>query len=217
MNGSFSYPPVASITTSSAPCWPQKEASSWMPSAVRSTRTLGPSGPMRASNVCEETSTPQMMFVTVTCLARTIAVQATVRSCVTTAAVPKLTHGCCLRGYGRRPPRAGTGGRRSPRSTALITPQCRFPDTRGSSKHARTRGKSPSPQPSPRKRGEGADRASGHALRHSSGKLVGLATGGNARDLVVDRLSSGLFFSGTGPGRAGRGTGGPTPALVWRI
>src|ERR1035441_5437615 len=48
---------------------------------------------MRASNVCDEISTPQMVRVTVTCLVCAIGSHATVRSCVTWAAVPVLNVG----------------------------------------------------------------------------------------------------------------------------
>ena len=74
-----------------------------------------------ASRLVEATSTPQMIRVTVTCLVHATGNRATVRLSVTRRrAVPGLTHG-----YGLR-----RGGRRSPRSTASITPRHHTPDAR---------------------------------------------------------------------------------------
>jgi hypothetical protein len=118
LKGSFSYPPVASMATNSTSWLLQKAARAWMPSGARSKLREGPSCPIRASKVFDETSTPQMILATVTFLVRAIGDQATVRSCVTAAAVPMLIHGCSRRGNGRRQPRDGPGGRRVHRSVA---------------------------------------------------------------------------------------------------
>ena len=129
--GLFSYPPVASIATRPTPWLWQNAASAATPSAVLAKRWKAPARPMRASRCVDETSTPQMMSVTVTCLVRATAHRATVRSCVTKATVPKLIRGCSRRGNGRPPPREGTGGRPPPRSPATLTPPGDSPDTRG--------------------------------------------------------------------------------------
>ena len=129
--GLFSYPPVASIATRPTPWLWQNAASAATPSAVLAKRWKAPARPMRASRCVDETSTPQMMSVTVTCLVRATAHRATVRSCVTKATVPKLIRGCSRRGNGRPPPREGTGGRPPPRSPARLTPPGDSPDTRG--------------------------------------------------------------------------------------
>src|ERR1035437_775859 len=71
----------------------QKAARAAMPSAVLGNVPVAPSRPMRASREAEEISTPQMMRVTVTCLVCAIGSHATVRSCVTRAAVPGLSVG----------------------------------------------------------------------------------------------------------------------------
>src|SRR5205823_10500308 len=90
------------------------------PATLRAKRSTGPSRPTRASSVVALTSTPQIRFVTVTCLVHAIDNRATVRSCVTLRqAVPRLTRGCCLRWDGRRAPRTGSGGHRTPCSVAL--------------------------------------------------------------------------------------------------
>src|SRR6516164_8877855 len=83
-------------------------ANSAMPFAVLAKRPAGPSGPIRACREREATSTPQMIFVTVTYLVCAIGSQATVRSCVTAAAVPKAPPRLFnRRDHGRRPPRGG--------------------------------------------------------------------------------------------------------------
>src|SRR5882762_6905482 len=103
----FSYPPVASMATSSTPCCRQKASNSALPSGVLGKERAGPWGPIQASREKEETSTPQNHLghgnLPCTCDGSL----ATVRSCVTAAAVPKLPRGGCQRGYGRRPPREG--------------------------------------------------------------------------------------------------------------
>jgi hypothetical protein len=57
-----SYPPVASMTQSVAPCWWQK--ASRAPSPVLGTWRCGPSRPMRASSQALDTSMPQMTGLT---------------------------------------------------------------------------------------------------------------------------------------------------------
>ena len=71
-------------------------------------------GPTRASKFSDETSTPQMIFVTVTCLVHAIDNRATVRSCVTRGSGPKAHPRLWPEGDGRRPPREGSGGHRTP-------------------------------------------------------------------------------------------------------
>src|SRR5438445_4755911 len=95
--GCFSYPPVASMATSSTPCCWQKAANSAQPSGLLGKERVGPWGPIPASREKEETSTPQIILATVTCLVRAMEVWRTVRSCVTAAAVPKLPRGGCQR------------------------------------------------------------------------------------------------------------------------
>src|ERR1700722_15816689 len=58
-------------------------------------------GSMQTSSLAFETSTPQIVFFTVTCLVHAIGTQATVRSCVTWRRSQSLTHGCSRRGNGR--------------------------------------------------------------------------------------------------------------------
>src|SRR3954470_6442657 len=130
--GCLSYPPVASITTSSTPWLRQKAASASMPSMVLGNCCQAPLRPTRASRVWEPTSTPQMTSVTVTCLVDATGNRATVRSCVTPRRlVPRLPCGYGLGGRGRQPPRTGSGGHRTPCSTIVADPTCRGPDTRG--------------------------------------------------------------------------------------
>src|ERR1700677_123905 len=64
-----------------------------MPWAVLGNDPVAPSRPMRASREAEEISTPQTMRVTVTFLVCATGSLATVRSCVTRAAVPGLSVG----------------------------------------------------------------------------------------------------------------------------
>ena len=71
------------------------------------------------------------MCVTVTCLVHATGNQATVRSCVTTAVVPKLIHGCGLRGSGSHPPCQGGACNHLPGSSKSITTRRSLPDTRG--------------------------------------------------------------------------------------
>ena len=119
----FSYPPLASIATSSTLCCRQNAASSAMPSAVLRKERAGPEGPTKASREVEETSTPQIVLVTVTCLVRAMESLATVRSCVTAAAVPKSsTTVAHRRDHGRRPPREGFDLGRTPHSDIVTKP-----------------------------------------------------------------------------------------------
>ncbi|SFJ42824.1 hypothetical protein SAMN02799642_04368 [Methylobacterium brachiatum] len=123
------------MTTKPTPCSRQNVASSAWPSGVLATCRHGPWRPMRASSVAAPTSTPQMMSVTVTCLVHATGCRATVRSCVTRRPpVPKLSHGCGLRGDGRQRPRARVGGHRPSRSPHLTIPKGRPPDTRGATR-----------------------------------------------------------------------------------
>ena len=64
-----------------------------MPSAVLGNEPKAPSRPMRTSSEEEEISTPQIIRVTVTCLVCAMGSHATVRSCVTWAAIPVLSDG----------------------------------------------------------------------------------------------------------------------------
>src|SRR5215831_5095993 len=76
---------------------------------------------MRACKSQEETSTPQMILVTVTYLVRAIGSLATVRSCVPMTASPTLIHGGHhLRDNGRRR-HAGDPKTRVPRRNILST------------------------------------------------------------------------------------------------
>src|SRR5215471_15117386 len=76
---------------------------------------------MRACKSQEETSTPQMILVTVTYLVRAIGSLATVRSCVPMTASPTLIHGGLhLRDNGRRR-HAGDPKTRVPRRNILST------------------------------------------------------------------------------------------------
>src|SRR6267378_3790966 len=100
----FSYPPVASLATSSTPCCRQKTVNSARPSEVLGKERAGPWGPIPASREKEETSN-HLGHGNLPCTCA--GSLATVRSYVTAAAVPKLPRGGCQRGYGRRPPRAG--------------------------------------------------------------------------------------------------------------
>src|SRR5207253_6438691 len=79
-------------TSSTTWAW-QKLARATMPSAVLGKEPVAPSRPMRAASEAEEISTPQIMRVTVTCLVSAMGSHATVRSCVTRAAVPGLSDG----------------------------------------------------------------------------------------------------------------------------
>ena len=78
-----SYPPLASITTSVTACSRQNLDSSAMPAASLSKLANRRPGSMQTSSLAFETSTPQIVFFTVTCLVHAIGTQATVRSCVT--------------------------------------------------------------------------------------------------------------------------------------
>src|SRR6266478_7090153 len=91
-------------TSSTTWAW-QKLARATMPSAVLGKEPVAPSRPMRAASEAEEISTPQIMRVTVTCLVDAMGSHATVRSCVTRAAVPVLSDGDKYhRMNGSRPP-----------------------------------------------------------------------------------------------------------------
>src|SRR4051812_32347920 len=130
---SRSYPPVASSATKPTWCSLQNAINSVIPALSLVKRRIAPSRPSRTSSAAEQTSTPQIRSVTVTCLVHTIDNRATVRSCVTLQqAVPRLTSGCCRRGNGRRAPRTGSGGHLTPCSAAPITLRRRLLDTRGS-------------------------------------------------------------------------------------
>src|SRR5438445_1796114 len=119
--GCFSYPPVASMATSSTPCCWQKAANSAQPSGLLGKERVGPWGPIPASREKEETSTPQIILATVTCLVRAMESLATVRSCVTAAAVPKLPRGCLPEGV--RAPSAARGVRDPEPLAATFSPQ----------------------------------------------------------------------------------------------
>src|ERR1700757_4918324 len=71
----------------------QKAAKAAIPSAVLANEPPAPSRPMQTSKEDEEISTPQIMRVTVTFLVCATGSHATVRSCVTWAAVPGLSVG----------------------------------------------------------------------------------------------------------------------------
>ena len=130
---SRSYPPVASSATKPTWCSLQNAINSVIPAPSLVKRRIAPSRPSRTSSAAEQTSTPQIRSVTVTCLVHAIDNRATVRSCVTLQqAVPRLTSGCCRRGNGRRAPRTGSGGHLPPCSAAPITLRRRLLDTRGS-------------------------------------------------------------------------------------
>src|SRR3954463_15723722 len=130
---SRSYPPVASSATKPTWCSWQNAINSVIPALLLVKRRIAPSRPSRTSSAAEQTSTPQIRSVTVTCLVHAIDNRATVRSCVTLQqAVPRLTSGCCQRGNGRRTPRTGSGGHLTPCSAAPITLRRRLLDTRGS-------------------------------------------------------------------------------------
>src|SRR5215218_8797369 len=131
---SRSYPPVASSATKPTWCSLQNAINSVIPAPSLVKRHIAPSRPSRTSSAAEQTSTPQIRSVTVTCLVHAIDNRATVRSCVTLQqAVPRLTSGCCRRGNGRRAPRTGSGGHLTPSSAAPITLRRRLLDTRGCS------------------------------------------------------------------------------------
>src|SRR3954463_4666715 len=126
-----SYPPVASSATKPTWCSLQNAINSVIPALSLVKRRVAPSRPSRTSSAAEQTSTPQIRSVTVTCLVHAIDNRATVRSCVTLQqAVPRLTSGCCQRGNGRRTPRTGSGGHLTPCSAAPITLRRRLLDTR---------------------------------------------------------------------------------------
>src|SRR4051794_41081879 len=128
---SRSYPPVASSATKPTWCSLQNAINSVIPAPLLVKRRIAPSRPSRTSSAAEQTSTPQIRSVTVTCLVHAIDNRATVRSCVTLQqAVPRLTSGCCQRGNGRRTPRTGSGGHLTPCSAAPITLRRRLLDTR---------------------------------------------------------------------------------------
>src|SRR6185437_4244286 len=126
----FSYPPVASMATRATPFSRQNVASASIPGVSLVKRRTSAPGRRTTSRLPEDTSTPQMSLVTVTCLVRASVAPATVRSCVTTAMVPKLTRGCGLRWGGRQSPREGADGHRPPRSDAFTTSRRHLPDTR---------------------------------------------------------------------------------------
>src|SRR6185437_15374604 len=126
----FSYPPVASMATRATPFSRQNVASASIPGVSLVKRRTSAPGRRTTSRLPEDTSTPQMSLVTVTCLVRASVAPATVRSCVTTAMVPKLTRGCGLRWGGRQSPREGAYGHRPPRSDAFTTSRRHLPDTR---------------------------------------------------------------------------------------
>src|SRR6266849_28243 len=106
-------------TSSTRWAW-QKLARATMPSAVLGKEPVAPSRPMRASSEAEEISTPQIMRVTVTCLVGAIGSHATVRSCVTRAAVPVLSDGDKTPQDEREPP--------APRGPSRLGPPLRqFP------------------------------------------------------------------------------------------
>src|SRR3954453_4061439 len=129
---SRSYPPVALSATKPTWCSLQNAINSVIPAPLLVKRRIAPSRPSRTSSAAEQTSTPQIRSVTVTCLVHAIDNRATVRSCVTLQqAVPRLTSGCCRRGNGRRTPRTGSGGHLTPCSAAPITLRRRLLDTRG--------------------------------------------------------------------------------------
>ncbi len=73
-NALRSKPPVASITTRSARCWRQNTAGAAIPAVVFLKLPEIEPGSMQTSSVAFETSTPQMIFITVTCLVRTIVI-----------------------------------------------------------------------------------------------------------------------------------------------
>src|SRR4051794_20216431 len=128
---SRSYPPVASSATKPTWCSLQNAINSVIPALSLVKRRIAPSRPSRTSSAAEQTSTPQIRSVTVTCLVHAIDNRATVRSCVTLQqAVPRLTSGCCRRGNGRRAPRTGSGGHLTPCSAVPITFRRRLLDTR---------------------------------------------------------------------------------------
>src|ERR1039457_4512317 len=92
------------MATSSTGCSWQKAPSAAMPSGLLANEPVAPCWPTRASRDLEAISTPQMILVTVTCLVCAIESLATVRSCVTWAAVPGLRIGRSdQRAYGSRP------------------------------------------------------------------------------------------------------------------
>src|SRR6185437_14015900 len=126
----FSYPPVASMATRATPFSRQNVASASIPGVSLVKRRTSAPGRRTTSRLPEDTSTPQMSLVTVTCLVRASVAPATVRSCETTAMVPKLTRGCGLRWGGRQSPREGADGHRPPRSDAFTTSRRHLPDTR---------------------------------------------------------------------------------------
>src|SRR6186713_3139786 len=83
MNGLRSYPPLASMTTSFTACLRQNAANFAMPAVSLSKLANRCPGSMQTSSLAFETSTPQIVFFTVTCLVHAIGTQATVRSYVT--------------------------------------------------------------------------------------------------------------------------------------
>src|SRR5271155_811598 len=79
-------------TSSTSWAW-QKAASAAMPAGVLGKDAEAPLRPMRAARDTDAISTPQITWVTVTFLVSAIESLATVRSCVTGAAVPGLSDG----------------------------------------------------------------------------------------------------------------------------
>src|SRR5271156_626671 len=79
-------------TSSTSWAW-HKAASAAMPAGVLGKDAEAPLRPMRAARDTDAISTPQITWVTVTFLVSAIESLATVRSCVTGAAVPGLSDG----------------------------------------------------------------------------------------------------------------------------
>src|ERR1700676_2227424 len=85
---------------------------------------------MHASTLAFEISTPQIIFITVTCLVRAIGVQrlfGRARQRRRSQALPRLLP----EGYRATSPRALAGGHRRKRSVASIAHFARYADTRG--------------------------------------------------------------------------------------
>src|SRR5690242_7378553 len=122
------------MTTRGTACSRQNAASSAMPAVSLLKLASRCPGSMQTSSLAFETSTPQIVFFTVTCLVHAIGTQATVRSCVTwrrsqssPAVVAERVTGDIATRFGRWPPakalsrfhrtnpgRADTRGNRSP-------------------------------------------------------------------------------------------------------
>src|ERR1700689_965193 len=109
----------------------QKAARAAMPSLLLAKEPDAPSRPMRASREADEISTPQIMRVTVTCLVCAMGSHATVRSCVTWAAVPGLSDGEKSPQDEREPSARGGTGQPVPPLRQFRLSHCRlFRDTR---------------------------------------------------------------------------------------